>query len=69
MEAKVRLKEASERWKKHVITIEKEKEKETLDLKDDKFNSEEKKCMTNKERMLKSLKKTIARNSDFRHLT
>ena len=40
-----------------------------LDFQDNKFNEEDEKYMKNKERMLKSLKKIMRRNSDLRRLT
>ena len=59
VEAKVKLKEAIERQKKHAIKIKKKREEETLDLQVNKLNSEDEKDMKNKERTLESLKKTI----------
>ena len=47
----------------------KKKEEEMLDLQENKFNPEDEKDMKNKERMLKSLEKTIVRNSDFSYST
>ena len=40
-----------------------------LDMQDNKFNEEDEKEMKNKARILKSLKKIMRRNSDFRCLT
>ena len=64
---KVKSKEAIERWKEHDVKIKKKKEEETLDLQENKFNSEDEK-IKNKERTLKSLKKKIVRNSNFSYL-
>ena len=47
----------------------KRKEEGILNLKEIELNPEEEKDMKNRKGMLKSLKKNVARKSDFRHLT
>ena len=53
VEAKVKSKEAIERWKYCDAKMKKKKEEEMLDLQDNKFNLEDEKDMKNKERTLK----------------
>ena len=50
--------------------MKKQKEDEMLDMQDNKFNDENKnENEMKKDNMLKSMKKSLKRNSDFRHLT
>ena len=61
-DAKEKLRDDNASWKNIFTKRKKKKEDEILDLQDNKFNAEDEKDMRNKERILKSLKKSIGRH-------
>ena len=67
-EAKEKLREANNICKEH-IKSKRNKQDETSYMQDNQCIEEDEIEMKNKERILKSLEKTIRRNSDFRHLS
>ena len=66
--AKVQLRVAIEKWKEHVKKMKKQKEEEILNMQGNTFDDEDENDIKKKDKKLKSKKKTLVRNSDFRYL-
>ena len=65
---KEELRKAKDTWNEHVAKIKKKKDDDVLDLKDNLFEDDNENHKKHKEKVLKSLKKKLRRNNEFRYL-